>query len=49
MKKISLTNWIMISMVLGLIVGPAIGPIGILGDIFIRLIQMSVLILIFGQ
>lgn len=33
----------------GLIVGPAIGPIGILGDIFIRLIQMSVPILIFGQ
>lgn len=52
MKKISLTNWIMISMVLGfvagLIAGPVIAPVGILGDIFIRLIQMSVPVLIFG-
>lgn len=32
----------------GWVVGPAIGPIGILGDIFIRLVQMSVPILIFG-
>lgn len=52
LKSVSLTNWIMISMVLGFVAGwvfgPAIGPIGILGDIFIRLIQMSVPILIFG-
>lgn len=51
-KNIGLTNWIMISMVLGFLagwlVGPAIAPLGILGDIFIRMIQMSVPILIFG-
>lgn len=41
----------MISMVLGaivgIIVGPSIEPIGILGDIFIRLVQMSVTVMIF--
>jgi len=51
-KNIGLTNWIMISMIIGgvvgFLVGPSIEPIGILGDIFIRLIQMSVPILIFG-
>jgi len=51
-KNIGLTNWIMISMVIGgiagLLVGPSIEPVGILGDIFIRLIQMSVPVLIFG-
>lgn len=51
MKNVGLMNWIMISMVLGaiagFIVGPAIEPIGILGDIFIRLIQMSVTVMIF--
>lgn len=51
LKNVSLTNWIMIAMALGalvgLIVGPAIEPIGILGDIFIRLIQMSVTVMIF--
>ncbi len=51
LKSISLTNWIMIGMALGalagLVVGPAIEPIGILGDIFIRLIQMSVTVMIF--
>lgn len=50
-KNVGLTNWIMIGMVLGAIVGflvgPAIEPIGILGDIFIRLIQMSVTLMIF--
>lgn len=50
-KNVGLTNWIMIGMVLGaivgFIVGPAIEPIGILGDIFIRLIQMSVTLMIF--
>ena len=50
-KKVGLTNWIMIGMVLGaivgFIVGPTIEPIGILGDIFIRLIQMSVTLMIF--
>ena len=51
MKKIGLTNMIMIGMILGAIVGfvvgPAIEPIGIFGDIFIRLIQMSVTVMIF--
>lgn len=50
-KKTGLTNWIMVGMVLGailgLVVGPAVEPIGILGDIFIRLIQMSVTAMIF--
>lgn len=50
-KKVGLMNWIMIAMalgaVVGFIVGPAIAPIGILGDIFIRLIQMSVTVMIF--
>lgn len=51
MKNIGLINWIMIGMalgaVVGILVGPAIEPIGILGDIFIRLIQMSVTVMIF--
>lgn len=51
LKKVGLMNWIMISMALGAVVGffvgPAIAPIGILGDIFIRLIQMSVTVMIF--
>lgn len=50
-KNIGLINWIMIGMalgaVVGILVGPAIEPIGILGDIFIRLIQMSVTVMIF--
>lgn len=52
MKKINMTNKIMIAMIggmiLGLIVGPAIAPIKVLGDIFLRLIQMSVVVLIMG-
>lgn len=51
LKKVGLMNWIMISMALGAVVGffvgPAIAPIVILGDIFIRLIQMSVTVMIF--
>ncbi len=50
-KNLGLTNWIMIGMILGavtgIVVGPVIEPIGILGDIFIRLIQMSVTVMIF--
>lgn len=54
MKKFfsSMTNQIMIAMILGMIigllVGPAIAPIKVLGDIFLRLIQMSVVVLIMG-
>lgn len=51
LKNVGLMNWIMISMALGIIVGfivgPAIAPIAILGDIFLRLIQMSVTVMIF--
>lgn len=52
MKKLNMTNRIMVTMVLGiavgLIVGPAIAPIKVFGDIFLRLIQMSVVVLIMG-
>lgn len=52
LKKISLTNQILLGSVLGLIlgfiVGPTIGPIKVVGDIFLRLIQMGVPIIIFG-
>ncbi|CAK7062838.1 dicarboxylate/amino acid:cation symporter [Tissierella sp. P1] len=52
MKKLNMTNKIMIAMILGmaagLIIGPAIGPIKVVGDIFLRLIQMSVVVLIMG-
>ncbi|MEY8414875.1 Na+/H+-dicarboxylate symporter [Tissierella praeacuta DSM 18095] len=52
MKRLNMTNKIMISMVLGmvvgLIVGPAIAPVKVVGDIFLRLIQMSVVVLIMG-
>lgn len=51
-SKISLTNQILIATIVGLIigaiVGSAISPIKILGDIFLRLIQMSVPIIILG-
>ena len=51
-KKLNMTNQIMIAMVagmlVGLIVGPAIAPVKVLGDIFLRLIQMSVVVLIMG-
>ncbi|QQP69435.1 dicarboxylate/amino acid:cation symporter [Carnobacterium sp. CS13] len=52
LKNISMTNQIMIGMVLGilagLLIGPAIAPIKIFGDIFLRLIQMSVVVLVMG-
>ena len=52
LKKVSLTNQIMVAMVLGivvgLLVGPSIAPIRVLGDLFLRLIQMSVVVLIMG-
>lgn len=51
-KKINMTNQIMIAMVLGigvgLAVGPSIEPIKIFGDIFLNLIQMSVVVLVMG-
>lgn len=51
-KKISMTNQIMIAMILGiaagLIVGPAIAPIEVIGQIFLRLIQMAVVVMIMG-
>jgi len=37
-----------LGMVVGLIVGPAIAPVKVVGDIFLRLIQMSVVVLIMG-
>lgn len=50
--KLSLTHSILIATVLGMIVGylvgPAIAPIKIFGDIFLRLIQMSVPLIILG-
>lgn len=52
-KKISLTNKILISTVIGLVGGTIIGPrialIKVVGDIFLRLIQMSVPIIILGS
>ena len=52
MKKISMTNQILIAMIAGmaagLLIGPPIGQIKFLGDIFLRLIQMSVVLLIMG-
>jgi Na+/H+-dicarboxylate symporter len=51
-KKISLTNQIIIGMILGIVVGliggKAVAPVEIVGNIFLRLIQMSVVILIMG-
>ncbi|RRD65407.1 dicarboxylate/amino acid:cation symporter [Fretibacterium sp. OH1220_COT-178] len=50
--KISLTHSILLATVLGMvtgyIVGPSIAPIKIFGDIFLRLIQMSVPLIILG-
>lgn len=52
LKKINMTNQIMIAMVLGIVVGlavgPSIAPIKIFGDIFLNLIQMSVVVLVMG-
>lgn len=51
MKKISLSNKILIGMILGaiagLIVGPKITAIAVIGDIFLRLLRMAVVPLIF--
>lgn len=51
-KKISLTNQILLASVIGLIAGavagPAIAPIKVVGDVFLRLIQMGVPVIIFG-
>ena len=52
MKKISLTNQILlasaIGLIVGAIVGPVIAPIKVIGDVFLRLIQMGVPVIIFG-
>lgn len=51
-RGISLTNQILIASVIGLVlgalIGPAIAPIGALGQIFLNLIMMSVPIIILG-
>ncbi|WP_432402111.1 dicarboxylate/amino acid:cation symporter [Wukongibacter sp. M2B1] len=53
LKKMSMTVQIMISMVIGVIVGVLsegeITGIKLLGDIFLRLIQMSIVLLVMGQ
>lgn len=53
MKKVTITAQMMIAVaigvILGLIFGPAIAPVKIVGDIFLRLIQMSIVLLIMGQ
>ncbi|MGM0216579.1 hypothetical protein IGI42_004175 [Enterococcus sp. AZ109] len=53
LRKISLTNQIMIAMVVGIIVGAIfqqnIVGVKVIGDIFLRLIQMSVVVLIMGS
>lgn len=52
MNKLSLTTQMIIASVLGLIAGaifgPAMGNVKFLGDIFLRLMQMSVVILVMG-
>ena len=49
-KKLSLTAWIIIATVAGLIFGSLVGPwasnLQFIGTIFIRLIQMSVVCLV---
>lgn len=51
-KKINMTNQIMIAMILGivagLVFGPAIAPVEVIGQIFLRLIQMAVVVMIMG-
>lgn len=53
LRKISLTNQIMIAMVLGIIAGAVfqenIAGVKVVGDLFLRLIQMSVVVLIMGS
>lgn len=52
-KKISLANKILIGMILGavtgLVVGPKITCIAVIGDVFLRLLRMSVVPLIFAN
>ncbi|GAF41260.1 hypothetical protein FC83_GL000564 [Agrilactobacillus composti DSM 18527 = JCM 14202] len=52
MRKLSLTSQISLGMVVGagvgLVFGPQIAGIQLLGNIFLRLIQMAVVLLIFG-
>lgn len=53
LKKVNMTVQIMIAMVLGVLVGilsnGKIEGIKLLGDIFLRLIQMSIILLVMGQ
>jgi proton glutamate symport protein len=53
LKKVNMTFQIMIAMVLGIIFGvigkEKVQGIKILGDIFLRLIQMSIIVLVMGQ
>ena len=53
LKKVNTTVQIMIAMVLGVVVGTLfnekIQSIKLLGDIFLRLIQMSIILLVMGQ
>lgn len=50
MKRLGITGQIVVATILGLVVGlvagPRAAPIGFVGDIFLRLIQMSVVLLI---
>ncbi len=52
MKRLGLTGWIVIGTVAGMLVGHFVGPniagIKFIGDIFLRLIQMSVVLLVMG-
>jgi proton glutamate symport protein len=52
-KKVNMTVQIMIAMVLGVVVGTLLNEriqgIKLLGDIFLRLIQMSIILLVMGQ
>ena len=51
-KRLGTTNQIMVMLVagiiVGLLVGEAVAPIKVLGDIFLRLVQMSVVLLVMG-
>lgn len=52
MNRLSSTTWIVIGMLggvlAGVIFGPAMGELKFVGDIFLRLIQMSVVIMVMG-
>ncbi len=52
-KKLGMTGQIMIAMTLGIIAGVIfegrISGIKLVGDIFLRLIQMSIVLLVMGQ